>query len=96
MSTLKAHGKWKLIGYEKLPSIFKTLGQLTRDFWHFSFHYGIYGATELMVSDVEKQNAVLHNEVMAVNDALKNLEADMEAIESQLSDELGNNPKNKM
>ena len=91
MSAIKTHARNKLRGYEKQPSTFKKLEQITKDIWRFSFNYP---EAYRIVAEVEKLNQVLHQAVKEVDNALKKMEMERKSIESQLSEEFDRDPNN--
>ena len=91
MSNVKCGSENKLIGYEKVPPILKTLAQVTKDVWRFSFNY----KETVVVTDEEKLCEVLNRQIGEVEDTIKNLGIQTEAIETQVLGELGNDPQKK-
>ena len=96
MSTLKTHAKIKRTGmsYEESPSIFKALEGVTKGVWPFSFDYKEMEAI-CDTYDEDSINQGLDHAVLEVEDALTKLDKDLEALETQLSDEIGKGSKNK-
>ena len=91
MSNVKSGSENRLMGYEKVPPIFKTLAQVTKDVWRFSFNY----KETVVVTDEEKLCEVLNRQIGEVEDTIKNLGTQTEAIETQVLGELGNDPQKK-
>ena len=89
MSSLKTGTS---MGQKKLPSIFNTLQQMTKDFWQFSFNYCEYDSEECPVGP-EKLNEVFMDAIGEVEDAIKKLETATEDIKTQISDELNKDTK---
>ena len=95
MYTLKAKYKIKRDGWEKLPSIFKALEQVTKGFWGFSFDHR--ETNDMLKSgDADRLNRILDNDLAIVENAIGKLKTRREALETHLSDEFSKESDNKM